>query len=201
MAKKNRISVNAFEEAAALKHDETTDIEWNGLTITVRKRLSLREAMLFAIDVTNACFDDEDGSYNPEYRELIQYKNVIERYTNLTLPQNIERQYELLIGTDIVLKVLCAVDYDQYGEILNDIDAKIEYRKEIEAYGARRRIDEAYNKIVEIADQLGKMFSDVTPEDISKVIGAVADGKIDEHKIVDAYFEKKAEAGEPDGEG
>lgn len=197
--KAKKISVNAFEEAAGVKYGETTQIGWNGLTITVKKRLSLKEMVWFVDDVVDNCFDDEDGTYYPQYEQFLIDKNIIERYTNLTLPQNIEKQYELLISTNLTTLIIKEADFDQYEEIINIIDKKIEHRRLLEAEGAKRRIDDAYRKIVEIAEQLDKMFADVTPDDIAKVVGAVADGKIDEHKIVDAYFEKKAEAGKQDG--
>lgn len=203
MAKKKseRISVNAFEEAAGLKYGETTTVEWNGLNITVKRRLSLREMVWFADDVADNCFDDADGTYYPQYEDFLTRRNIIERYTNLTLPQDIEKQYELLTATSVITCVLAAVDFGQYEEIVDITKKKIEQRRQSEADGAKRRIDEAYSKIKEIAEELGKMFSSVTPEDITKLVGAITDGKLDEHKIVDAYFEKKAEVGETDGKG
>ena len=197
--KVKKISVNAFEEAAGIKYGETAEMKWKGLTIDVRHRLTLREMVWFVDDVVDSCFDDEDGTYYPQYEQFLICKNVVERYTNLTLPQNVEKQYELLVGSNIAAYVIEMVDKLQYDEIIRTIDKKIGHRRQLEAEGAKRRIDDAYRKIVEIAEQLNKMFTDITPEDIAKVVGAVADGKIDEHKIVDAYFEKKAEAGEQDG--
>ena len=203
MAKKKseRISVNALEEAAGVQYGETTTVEWHGLTITVKKRLSLREMVWFVDDVADNCFDDADGTYYPQYEYFLTQRNVIERYTNLTLPQNIEKQYELLTVTGLFAHIVEAIDYDQYKEIVDVIGKKIEQRRQSEIEGAKRRIDEAYEKIVEITEQLNKMFAGVTPEDISKLVGAMTDGKFDERKIVDAYFEKKAEVGEADGKG
>ena len=194
------ISVNEFETAAALVQDDTSEVMWHDLLIRVRRYLPIKDMMMLVLNVTESCFSD-DGIYLPEMQEFATRRYIIDSYTNIRLPENISKQYDLLMQTNIVSTVTESIDNTQLSDILMSIGRKIEYRRNTETQAITKKADEAVRKAQDLMEQIGAIFADITPEDVKKVFSAVTDGKFDERKIVDAYFERKAEEGAGNGEG
>lgn len=188
--KVKRISVNALEKCIERK-PETVDIEWNGLDITVKTRLSFEEMMEFVDGVAESCFATDTKAFIPVAKDFVIGCLVIEMYSNLTLPQNVNKKYEIINGCDVVDAILENVDKAQFDAIIKSINEKIRYFIETNVAQATVKINDLLYSFGDIESKVGELFGKVTPDDIQAIVSSLSDGKIDEGKLMEAYLESK----------
>ena len=198
MAKKEkRVSVNAFETVMKRDFENTETFDWHGVEVTVRRVLPLREVLAFVNSAANSCFTSDTGDYVPEARDFAIYSNVLERYAYFTMPANMEKQYELIYGTDAFEAVREHIDPAQFQSICRAIDEKVRYRTQTNIEGVQKQIDELSAVCGRIQERLSEAFDGVSKEDIGTLVKALGEHGIDEEKLVkaytDIYFPDKAD--------
>lgn len=183
-----RISIEEFEAAMKDIYMPTVEINWNGLPLIIKKNISLEETMNFVEYVTELCFSETTHTYMPEVRDFAIKMFLIEHYTNIDLPQDIEKKYEFVYSTDIFQTVINNIDPYQFNEIIHSIDTKLDYM-------ADANIEAFNNQVAEVAkliEQFGTLFSDafdgVDSDTISKLVNSISDVGFDEEKLVKAYI-------------
>ena len=197
MAKIKKISVNAFEKVMKETYTPTETFDWNGIEVTVKKNLSLKETLEFVDGVVKSCFTKDTNAYMPEVMEFATKAYVLEKYANFTMPSNVETQYDLVYHTDAVERVLSYINPQQFNEICLAISAKAENLAQANIEAVNRQMNELYNAFDNLQDRIAGLFEGVDGEDIRAVAGALANGTIDEEKLVRAYTSQtKAEAGD-----
>ena len=200
MAEKiKKISVNALEKAIKenISNDPIT-YDWNGLHITIRPRLSLKEMMTCADGAVKSCFASDDGQYLPEIKSFAIDSGILEAYTNLSLPANIESRYEFICGCEELINFIkVKVNQHQLQEMLDAIDEKIKYIASANIDDVTARMNEIYGSLEDIEHQFEGLFGNVNPESLNKMITALSDGKLDEEKLVKVIMsEKEKDSGE-----
>lgn len=187
--------INANDLLATVNAVSVTDpaeVKWHGLEISIKRRLSLSDMMRFVDYVVKSCFS-EDAVYLPEIRDFAIGCSIIEQYTNIDLPESVEDKYEAINGSDIVNVILEYVDMRQFNKILEAIDDKIDAIVQTNISAVTRQINSLYASIEELEKQFEAMFGDVTGEDVTNLIGAITNGKLDEEKLMDAYVSKRVD--------
>lgn len=187
MAKIKKISVNAFEKAMKETYTPTETFDWNGIEVTVKKNLSLKEMLEFVDSVVKSCFTKDTNAYMPEIKDFATKVCVLEKYANFAMPRNAEAQYTLIYQTDAVERVLSYVNLQQFNEICDAIDKKVENLAQANIEAVNRQMDELYNAFDNLQSQLAGLFEGVNNDDIRAVAGALANGTLDEEKLVKAY--------------
>jgi len=193
MAKVKRISINQLEVQAKEMHKDDAVIDWNGIEVTVKYRLSLKEMLGFVDSVVQSCFMEGSGTYLPEIKNFAIRANVLDTYANFTLPKNIETQYTLICDTDAYDVVVQNIDPEQFADILEAIDSKVEMTARANIERLNYQMGVLYDKFEALEDQIGNLFSSVTPDEVKKIAEAVSNGNLDEDKIVQAYIETQKE--------
>lgn len=188
--KVKKISINALEKCIERK-PETISIEWNGLDITIKTRLSFEEMMAFVDGVAESCFAADTKAFIPVAKDFVIGCLVIEMYSNLTLPQNVNKKYEIVSGCDVVDVILENVDKTQFDNIVKSINEKIRYLIETNIAQATVKINELLYSFGDIESKVGELFEKVNPDDVQALISSLSDGKIDEGKLMEAYLENK----------
>ena len=188
MAKKNDVvSVGAWErirkECGA---NDINEIDWHGERLTVRRLLSFAEAATFVSLVVADCFSENKDEYHPEAKEFSVARCMIYFYTNLRLPTDVEKQYDLIYGTDILEVVAQYADNEQGSMIRNAIDERIDVILDAN----RELIQREMAKLSDTIDQFSSIFDGVRKEDIEAITKAAANG-IDEGKIMQAFLAQK----------
>lgn len=186
--KSNHITVTALREAIKDKFDNTVIKEWNGLEITIKHTLTLGEMFALAQGIVEACFD-EDNRYVPEKSDFAMRLGVIELYTNLTLPKDLEEQYDILYRTDIFEFVLGFINSKQFGIIVRSIDERIEQINRINASNVESQLNSMCAAIDNIQQQMSDIFNGVDAETINKLAGAMINTQLDEEKLVRAIVD------------
>lgn len=192
MAEKiKNISINAFETAVNSFYVPTSVVEWNGLTISIKKHLSLSDVAKFVDICTRACFDTDTNVFAPEIKDVAIRSCIVGFYTNITLPQNVEKQYELFYCSGIVEFVTDYIDDHQLNAIKAAINRKVDHIAAANIEYMYKQMNDFDNAINVIQDKMAEMFEGVDADDIKNVIGALSNGAIDEDKLVKAYIENR----------
>ena len=137
-----KISINAFEEAVNSQYNPTEVVEWRGLKIVVKHALSLKENLTFVDSVVKSCFGKEDGAYMPEVKDFAVRSCIIEHYTNITLPSNLDKRYELLYGSDLLEAIMPNINQLQFNALMRAIESKTEYLAKSNIEASTRAINE-----------------------------------------------------------
>lgn len=188
--KVKKISINALEKCIERK-PETVNIEWNGLDITIKTRLSFEEMMAFVDGVAESCFAADTKAFIPVAKDFVIGCLVIEKYSNLTLPQNVNKKYEIVSGCDVVDVILENVDKAQFDNIVKSINEKIRYLIEENLAQATIKTNDLLYSVSDIESKVGDLVSKITPDDMRTLITSISNGKLDEGKLMEAYLESK----------
>lgn len=192
MSKIKKISVNAFEKAMKDTYTPTETFDWNGIEVTVKKNLSLKEMLEFVDSVVKSCFSKDNNTYMPEVKDFATKICILEKYANFTMPGNAEKQYAFVYQTDAVERVLGYVNPQQFNEICVAISRKVENIAQANIEAVNRQMNDLYNAFDNLQNQLTALFDGVNNEDIRAVTGALANGTFDEEKLVKAYTNQTA---------
>ena len=188
MAKKEKkISVSELEKAIGDIRPAQTEIEWNGLKILVKDMLTLEEMMSFVEAASDLCFGEGDA-YRPEVREFGIRYNIIGMYTNLRLPESTEKTYQIVYTDGLIDSILQNVNREQYEDILCAIDLKVRERVQYNHATAKKETEELIRSVAAAVETFGTIFDGVDSDQIHTIVAAMAEGGVDEEKIVKAYM-------------
>lgn len=187
-----KISINALEKCVKEAAGEPiVTKEWRGINVNIKVRLGLKEMMTFVDGVVKTCFTEDDNQYTPEVLDFAIRSSVLEMYANFTLPSNIEKQYELVYGCDVYSTILEAIDRSQFDAMLRAIDEKISHIAASNIEAVTRQVNDVYASLNALEERLSAVFQGIDKDAITGLVGAMADGKFDEEKLVQAYLETK----------
>ena len=201
MAKKEKkIPVSALKGPMS---QETVTIPLDGadgVDVVVQKTIPLQEVMQFVADVVASCVDEADGRYMPEVLPFAIKAHVLTSYTNLTLPSDVKKQYDLIYNTKVVDQVVDQINQVQYFEILDAIQARVKYATRKMSNLATEKVNELLVRMEAFADNAEQMFAGVDGQDIAALMQNLAGaGSVDEAKLVEAVF--SAQKSEVEGSG
>lgn len=195
-----RITVEDFNNAINDVYMPVTETEWNGLTLYVKKNISFKETLDFVKYVTELCFAEDTHEYLPEARDLAIKIFLIQHYTNIDLPDSLEERNKFIYETDIVQTVLNFVNPYQFNEIIRAIDLKIDYMADANIEAINKKMDELYKSFEELSNSLETVFGGINEDSMVDLVNAIKDGRLDEGKLVEAYFDTKGKQTKNEGE-
>lgn len=187
MAKTKRISINAFDKIAKETYTPTETIEWNGIEVTIKRTLSFEEMMTFVDSVVKSCFTIDKGTYLPEVKDFAIKSCILEMYSNFSLPNNTEHKYNLIYCTDAIQAVLQHINVQQFNEIVQAINDKLDNLAQEDIEMVHRQMNDLYTAFDNLQKQFSGVFEGINADDVSKLVNAITDNKLDEEKLVKAY--------------
>lgn len=187
--KNKRIPVNALEKVVKelKEHGELEVVEeWHGIEVTIRKTLPLSEVLEFVSDIETACVMD-DGSILLEVFEFMVKRGIVSRYASFSLPENLEKQYELIYSTGVADFVEKFISFEQIQDIRDVALGKMS-----------RRTETGLNRVLSMADGLlshfSERFGEVDGSELKAILDALGkteDGEISlEERMVSLYADK-----------
>ena len=191
-----KVSINAFEEAVNSQYEATQSFEWSGITIVVKRNLTLREMMSFVDSVVKNCFKEEDGAFIPEIKDFATRSCIYEYYTNITLPANIEKRYDLLYHQMLLDEIMPRIDSLQFNALIRAIEDKVAHLAQANIEAVTKQMNELYASLDNMQAQFGKMFEGIDEESISGIVNALGKGAIDEEKLAKAVLGLKNKNGD-----
>lgn len=193
--KTKRISINAFEQAVSENYEEFTTIEWRGLSVIIKHNLSLKDMLAFVDAVTKNCFSEENATYMPEIKDFATRSCIIEYYTNISLPSNVEKRYELLYRSSILNDIVQHIDKLQFDAMLEAIEYKTAHLAQANIEAITGQMNELYSLFGNLQKQFEDSFGNIDEGAVAGVINALSNG-MDEDKIVRAVLAAKNNKGE-----
>ena len=155
----------------------------------IKHTISIAQMLAFVDNVVSSCFHDE--GYMPEVKDLLIKSNLLTRYANFTLPENLEHRYTLIYNTDAVAMVSKHISSAQFDEILRAIDEKIDYICNTNIMAIEKQMQQLVASFEDVSKKTSEMFAVVNGSDIAKLIGAIDKGGVDEQKLVQAFLEQR----------
>lgn len=188
MAKKiKRVSVNELEKAMQVEACEL-EAAYHGVTYTIRRRISVGEMLQFTRDVVEPCFMD-DGTYLPEIQGFAFRCALLEYYTNIRLPQDLDKRAEIVYGTDIVGGVMRGASADQIEELRLAVETKIDHMLNTDITYTRNKLNEAIEALTRSQAQMADVVSGLDAETVNGALKALSGGQLDEEKVVQAIVQ------------
>lgn len=186
-----KISINAFENAVNSQYNPTEVIEWRELKIVVKRSLTLKDTLTFVDSVVKSCFSQEDGAYMPEIKDFAIRSCIVEHYTNITLPSNLDKRYDLLYSSNLLDAIMQNVDQLQFNAMMRAIESKTEYLAKSNIESSTRAINELYASLDSLREKFEATFANISGDELNKVITAIGANGLDEEKIVKAVLKAK----------
>lgn len=183
----NNISIEELNKAIAEDFKPVVDIDWRGLTLHIKRCLSLEEMMTFVSDVVSSCFAANTNEYLPEIKDFTTRCCILESYAGIVLPKALNEKYEMVYNCDIVSIVSQHIESMQFNAMLVAIDRKIEHQTQSNIEAINKQMNELIAGFSTIEKNLSGIFGGIDNETITKIAGAIADGKFDENKLVKAF--------------
>lgn len=190
MAKnEKKISIGSLDKVIKENFVNKTTAEWRGLEVTLKHNLSFTEVLEFVNDVVMSCFQEKSG-FMPEVMDFAIKSNILSKYANFSLPDNLEHRYEIIYNSDAVDFVCQNINIQQLREITASIDRKISHLCNTNVMNIQKQMMELVSAFENMQQKTSDMFANFTPEDLTKIIGAIDEGGLNEEKIVRAYLEQ-----------
>jgi len=182
--------ITAEEIRAAMKdyEPEAITIEWRGLEFIVKRTISFAEMAKIVETVTATCFSPE-GEYMPVCRDFMWAHEIISAYTNLELPEDAEECCQIIYDADLFMHVIDHISSDQYGEMYSAIGANIRHKLNTDMQALKKSVQEITDSLAVIT----KATEGISIQDLNGLMNMIANGGIDEAKIVDAILNRESQ--------
>lgn len=198
MAKIKKISINAFDKVKSEYYTPIKVVEWRGIEVTIKPTLSLVNMIEFVSQVSKGCFDINNATFMPELKDFAIKTCILEKYTNFTLPINVEHQYELLYCTDVVDMVLQHINIQQFEEMIAAIDDKVMHMAQANIESIHSQMTELYSAFDGLQKNFENLFAGINPDDLTGILKSLNNEQFTDEGIVKAYMQQKNN-GEGDG--
>ena len=126
MAKAKKVSISQMDKVLKEERVQNSPFDWNGSTVEVKRVIPFTSMLGLIRTITDSCFAIDTGEYLPEARELATRSAIVEEYSNVRLPENLDHKYEILFCTDIYEQIVQYIDKEQYGQVLVAVDERLD---------------------------------------------------------------------------
>lgn len=172
MAKKAKITAANIIKAMGLEDEKkiilACGMNEDTVEISVKPRLSLPERANMIQDILSMVFiTSPDGAvvYHPEFKKFAFEYEIVNYFTDISLPVNSDKAWEFLERTDIASRIANTVRDGCVGEIIAEANEMIEYRKQ--ELLKRSKLDQVFDGL---ADVLGAAQSKTENLDLGQII-------------------------------
>lgn len=187
----SKIQAGVLSEYVERNYTPTSTIQIDNLEIAVKKSLSFSEMVNFVDGAVKSCFLEDTNIFMPELRSFAIRFGIIEYYTNIELPDNIQEQYHFLMHSDIPDIVIEAVDKVQFKDIVRSIDQKIEHIARANISIIEKQMNDLQHMIMEMLKKFGDLFGGIDIDTINAIKDAYIDGEIHPEKLLASYMNSK----------
>lgn len=190
-----KISIAALDKVAKEHFPNVVTESWFDNEVVIKRTLPLSDMLVFVDSVVSNCYHST-GGYMPEVRDLVFRSNILTKYANFNLPDNLEHCYALVYGTDAVEMVLKHINHEQLDDIEYAIDSKIEYLCDSNIAAIEKQMQEVVAAFEDMQKKSESIFDGIGAEDVTKIVNAVSTNGVDEEKLVNAFLATKTDNAE-----
>lgn len=151
---KNVISVDEFINMTTGGHTNLNiSVDENILPVTVKRHIPIDEYYAGVNAVVNGCFDGD--TYRAWCHNMVLAIVVVGLFTDLKLPDDINKKYEFLMLSGAYEKIVGCIDENLLNEFVSSVAMEIEERKREISDSRKRDLDSAIDIIKNIAVGFG----------------------------------------------
>lgn len=172
MAKKAKITAANIIKAMGLEDEKkiilACGMNEDTVELSVKPRLSLPERANMIQDIISMVFiTSPDGAvvYHPEFKKFAFEYEIVNYFTDISLPVNSDKAWEFLERTGIASRIANTVRDGYVGEIIAEANEMIEYRKQ--ELLKRSKLDQVLDGLVDV---LGAAQSKTENLDLGQII-------------------------------
>lgn len=166
---------------------DDVDVQWNGLDIHIKKRLGVAEMLDFINTVVAWCVDEDTGEYRPEWKLFSYDSELVEKYTNLTLPKDLEKRYRILLCNDLINTIIRNVDSVQLETIYYAIEDRIRYILRSTSSTVYKQMSDVVDAFSQMKDVANEMFTNENAATLTKFMETVNNVETANDKAVQIF--------------
>lgn len=145
------------------------------MDVDIKYMIDLVDMLEFVDEVSVNAFDS-DGEYIPAVVDFLIKVNVIKRYTNAELPEDIQEQYSFIYTTDLFEQICEHINTVQLKEIIGAIDNKIAYMRQTNIDGTKAKINDLLRMFEDLEEEMLSIFGEVSPEEMKGFLNMFSQG-------------------------
>lgn len=180
-----KIDGNKIIEAVRVP-DVTTAIEYHGVTLNVRERISFPEMLSFVNTVADSCFTLE-GEYAPQVDMFAFKSNVIDFFTDVELPEDLAERYKLVMMTDLYSVVTENVYEAQLDDMRDSVSKLVEYKLATNVSAANHELSAVAGTLKTIAETYGQFAQSLDSGAVKQMMDALNANTADRNRLLAAY--------------
>lgn len=185
-----KISYEVIKSVIGAENDVSKFV-WAGLEIEVKRFLTIGEMFDFTNTVFEACFRQDDASYRPEVKDFMIRSCILDAYTNIEIPDDLQTRYDMVYRYEIIPEVMKYVDQNQFNAVLMAIDSKINNRLNANVEKFEKKMAEADEMIGKAVDYISGIFDGIDNETIKQVALSISNMSIDPEVLAKSIIEAK----------
>ncbi len=188
-----KVSISQIDKVMKEVYVPTTTVEWNGIEIIVKKSLPLDSMLKFVYDTVKTCTEQADGGYMPELKDFAIRLNVVEMYSNVKLPDNVNHKYFILINSGIVESILENININQYYQLIDAIDEKLNAFVAINADSVRKQLNDVTSAFEQMQEKMAAAMNGIDMSQLETIASMISDEAITD-KVVASYIKNGGNA-------
>ena len=155
-------------------------INWNGLEVEINKTLDFKEAMTFVDNIVSLVYDKESISYMPELKDIAIRRSVIDLYTNIELPNDINECHRILYETNLFEFVIGKINGRQFNMLIASANDKLEYitQSNIDA------INRKFGELISVFEDIASKFEGVDTDKMQAALDGLQKLGMDANSVI-----------------
>lgn len=191
-----KISYEVIKSVIGTENDVSKFV-WAGLEIEVKRFLTMEEMFDFTNTVFETCFRQDDSSYLPEVKDFMIRSCILDAYTNIEIPDDLQTRYDMVYRYEIIPEVMKYVDQNQFNAVLMAIDSKINNRLNANVEKFEKKMAEADEMVGKAVEYISSIFDGIDNETIKQVALSISNMSIDPEVLAKSIIEAKNQDGNP----
>ena len=195
------VSINKLEKYCNSLENEVMlsfQLENEVIEYRVKKRLSLEESLMFVEDVVSQSISKNDMLIIPVAKEFMLGKCILTYYANFTIPENMNRAYDLVMGsTDIINQILNVIDLHQFKMLQAAIAERLDFEKQKMLVEQKTNVEKLIKEVENISTNMSTIFDGITPNQMSEFITGMSNlsqkTDISPKELAEAFVDKVAQ--------
>lgn len=164
----------------------TTPVEYHGIVFNVTEWIPFDKVLSFVNATAESCFTLDD-EYVPQVDKFAFMSNVIDFYTDINLPDDLDERYKLVMLTDLYDAVIENVNERQIEELRDGVARLVEYKLSVNTCVVNKQIADATATLKALADTCGTFTETMNTDAMKEVVAALNNNTADRNALIAAY--------------
>lgn len=183
-----KVSVTKMDEYLKNNFINEEIIELNGLQVSIKKTIGIKEMVTLVSKVVASCFDPESGECMFYIKDFILRREIISAYSNVAMPSSLEHQYKIVYNSGVFEEIINR-DNAEVGAIIRAINKEIDNRVLNNNNAMVAEMNKLITAVGSVYEVIKSAIGDITPEQAASFAKAFTQNGIDEEKLMKTWLE------------